>query len=50
MVVVDRESEEEARERHYEMRPEDRQASGLILVHIVDPPLAMSPQSTAGAV
>jgi hypothetical protein len=37
MIVVDRESEEEAQERYYEAHPEDRQASGVIFMPIVDP-------------
>ena len=48
MVIVDGESAEAARERHYKAHPEAREASGVIFMHIIDPPRAESAQITTG--
>ena len=41
MIIVDREGEDAARERHCQEHPGDRTASRVIFMHIVDPKPAM---------
>jgi hypothetical protein len=48
MIIVDRESEEAARKRHCLTHPEDREASGVIFMHVVDPKPAPGATLTAG--
>jgi biotin synthase-related radical SAM superfamily protein len=38
MIIVDGCTEEEAAERHYQVHPEDRNATRKIFLHVVDPP------------